>query len=178
MARWVALLRGVNVGGNARLAMADLRRILAALGATDVVTYLQSGNAIFADPRSAPVLEREIANALAVEAGMSTKVLVRSAEAMAAIVAANPFPDAVTAPATLHVAFLSGTPSRDLTAGIDRTRFAPDEFRVKDALVYVHLPNGFARTKLTNDMWERSLGVTSTMRNWNTVTKLAELAAG
>lgn len=178
MATWVALLRGVNVGRSARLSMADLRRVLGSLGASEVETHLQSGNAVFTCTAAAAALERDIACALRSEFDMNVKVLVRSARDLAAAAAGNPFPEAATDPKTLHVAFLSGPPPAGAVAGIDRARFAPDEFVVKGKLVYVHLPDGFARTKLTNDMWERSLKVTSTMRNWNTVTKLAELAGG
>ena len=178
MARWVVLLRGVNVGRSARLPMTDLRRVLESLGATDVATYLQSGNAVLSAAGPAASLEQEITEALAAEAGVKTTVLVRSATAMAKTVAGNPFPEAAAEPKTLHVAFLGGPPKPGAAGAIDQDRYAPDEFRVKGPVIYVHLPDGFARTKLTNDLWERSLGVPSTMRNWSTVTTLADLVRG
>lgn len=178
MGRWVALLRGVNVGGNRKLPMTDFRGVLANLGYGDVVTHLQSGNAVFSAPGPAPALESAIATALHAEVGIETRVLVRSGAEMTAVVADNPYPAAMAEPKTLHVAFLSGPAPAQAVAGIERGRFAPDEFEARGSLVYVHLPGGFAATKLTNDRWERWLGVASTMRNWNTVTALAGLADG
>lgn len=177
MARWVVLLRGVNVGRSARLSMADLRKALGDLGATDVVTHIQSGNAVFAHPGAGPALADDLRAALAADAGIDTRVLLRPGAALASAVAGNPFPEAVARPATLHVAFLSAAPGAEAIAAVDRARFHPDAFEVRGDLVYVHLPGGAARTKLTNDVWERAFGVTSTTRNWNTVTRLAVLAA-
>lgn len=178
VARWVILLRGINVGRSVRLSMADLRRILESTGASGVATYLQSGNAVVQAPGPAKALEEEIAAAVAADVGTEITVMVRSAAAMAKTVAANPWPEAAARPKTLHVAFLTAPAGRRSVAAIDRERFAPDEFEVKGSVVYVHLPGGFARTKLTNDLWERSLGVRSTMRNWTTVSALAGLVAG
>jgi uncharacterized protein (DUF1697 family) len=158
--------------------MADLREVLGALGATDVVTHLQSGNAVLTSPATAADLAHDVGAAIEATRGIRTEAIVRSAAEMAAVVAANPYPEAVAAPKTLHVAFLSQAPAPAAVDAIDRPRFQPDEFQAHGAEIYVHLPSGFADTKLTNDLWQRALQVTSTMRNWNTVTKLAELAAG
>lgn len=179
MARFVALLRGINVGGRRKVGMEDLREVLRSLGHTDVETYLQTGNAVFTTTRTdAAALAREIEDEIGRQLGSDAKVLVRTPAELAALVDANPFPRAVTEPSKLHVAFLSETPDAERVASIDPARFAPDEFRVGERAIYLWYPNGAGRTKLTNDLLERRLGVTATSRNWNTVLKLLERAAG
>lgn len=178
MTRYVALLRGINVGGHNKLAMADLRDVLSGLGFDDVETYLQSGNALFSAPKaSADALARKIQGALDDRLGMDVKVLVRTADELAEVVAANPFHDGTSEPKKLHVAFLSAVPEADRVAGLDPVPFEPDELRLGEREVYLWYPNGYGRTKLTNDVIERRLGVTATTRNWNTVVKLLELVS-
>lgn len=179
MTRYVALVRGINVGGHKKVAMDDLRELLRSLGLTDVVTHLQSGNAIFTGDRDrARQLEQELEGAVRRQLGLDAKVLIRTREELAKIVAANPLTAATREPAKLHVAFLSARPEPDRVTAIDATQFEPDQFRLGDRVLYVWYRNGVGRTKLTNDVIERRLGVTATSRNWNTVTKLLELATG
>jgi len=178
MTRYVALLRGINVGGRKKVAMGDLRSTLSALGYEDVETYLQSGNAFFSAPGSDPAaLARQIEEALKSALDMDVKVLVRTPADLAGVVEANPFPDSTAEPSKLHVAFLSATPDAAKVAELDSRRFEPDELRVGERAVYVWYPNGAGRSKLTNDVLERKLGVTSTTRNWNTVLKLLDKAS-
>jgi uncharacterized protein (DUF1697 family) len=176
--RYVALLRGINVGGNKRVAMADLRATLESLGYDDVSTILQSGNAVFTTPRSDPdTLGRAIERVIETRLGMDVKVLVRTGPELARIVSANPLPEAAAEPAKLHVAFLSAAPDAGWFESIDTSRYERDAFRLGERELYVWYRDGAGRSKLTNDMLERRLGVTATSRNWNTVTKLAELTA-
>jgi len=175
--RYVALLRGVNVGGSNKISMADLRALLSSLGHEDVITYLQSGNAIFTSARQDPeALAAEIEDGIARELGLRITVLVRTPEELAAVIAGNPFPGVEANPTQLHVAFLTGPVEAERLAEIDARRFEPDELRPGDRALYLHYPNGAGRTKLTLDVCERRLGVSGTARNWNTVTKLFELA--
>jgi uncharacterized protein (DUF1697 family) len=173
--RYVALLRGINVGGRKKVAMADLREALGALGHDDVETYLQSGNAVFTstdtDPRA---LAGEIEQELMSRLGMDVKVLVRTAGELAQVVDGNPFPDGTAEPKKLHVAFLSAAPGDERVAGFDPAPYAPDELRLGDRAVYLWYPNGYGRTRLTNDVLERKLGVTASTRNWNTVVNLLQ----
>ncbi len=172
---WVALLRGINVGRHKRVGMGDLRALLESLGFHDVRTYLQSGNATFtASQGDAAELERRMAAAMATALGLDVKVLVRTAAQLAAVVDANPFPGAD--PKELHVAFLSAPAPPDTVAGLEPADFAPDQFELGDAVIYLRLPNGLMGSRLPD--WERVLGVAVTQRNWNTVTRLRELAAG
>lgn len=178
MTRYAAFLRGINVGGRKKLAMDDLREILRSLGHAGVETYLQSGNALFTSTRtSAAALAGEIEEAITSRLGLDVKVLVRTAAELAAVAAANPFPAGTAEPSKLHVAFVSATPPADRLAKIDPSQFAPDELRAGDGVIYLWYPNGYGRTKLTNDVLERRLGVTATTRNWNTLTKLLERAS-
>lgn len=175
--RWVALLRGVNVGGSRRVAMADLRALLTGLGYTDVTTYVQSGNAVFtAEEPDGDRVARAVEQRVDAELGLDVTVIVRSREELAAVVAANPYPDLVDAPTTLHVMFLAGPVRQDAFAGIDLASFAPEEVRAGDRVLYLRCPFGLGRSRLVAELTERRLGVRATMRNWRTVTKLLELA--
>lgn len=171
---WIALLRAVNLGPRNKIAMADLKALLAGLGYDDVRTHLQSGNALFsAAGTTAPTLEREIAAALKKDAGLDVAVLVRSAAELEKVVAKNPFAD--HDPKQLHVVFLATKPDAAKVKAVDPARYGPDEFALGDRCVYVRLPNGVQGARFPD--WDRLVGVPATMRTWRTVTRLAELAA-
>lgn len=176
-ASWVALLRGINLARNRRIAMADLRKLLEALGYGDVRTLLQSGNAVFtADPASgAAELEQQISDRIQADLGMDVKVLVRSADELAAVADANPFVAQGVEIKELHVAFLSAPPRAELATTIDHGTYAPDEFAFGDRAIYMRRPNGIMGSVLPD--WRKLLGVEVTERNWNTVTKLRAMAA-
>ncbi len=175
MSRYVALIRGINVGGRNKLPMNDLRLALAALGHTNVETYLQSGNALFTAPEADPTsMAQEIEGHLESQLALDVKVLIRSPADLAEVVAHNPLLEARAEPAKLHVAFLSGPPDPKRLAELDPSSFAPDTFRAGRQEIYLWYPNGSGRTKLTGTLLERRLGLTATARNWNTVVKLLE----
>jgi uncharacterized protein (DUF1697 family) len=170
---WVALLRGINVGGHKRVAMADLRALLESLGYHDVRTHLQSGNAVFnTGRRRAEDLAAQIASRIDVDLGLEVKVLIRTSKALNAIVEANPFPAQGADPKELHVAFLSSGPRAD---GIDRDVLPLGEFEIGDRVIYLRLPKGISGSNLPD--WERLLGLSVTTRNWNTVTRLRDISA-
>jgi uncharacterized protein (DUF1697 family) len=172
--KYVALLRGINVGGKHRLPMEDLAGILGDLGATDIETYIQSGNVVFAASRKVATGLAEATTArIAERFGFDAPVVVVSADDFATVVRNNPFVADGADPATLHVAFLADTPPASAVATLDAARSAPDAFVVRGAAIYLHLPNGVARTKLTNDWFDRKLVTRSTIRNWRTVLELA-----
>ena len=175
-ARQVALLRGVNVGGRTRVPMARLRELVEALGYEDVATHLQSGNLVYTTTASPPAAAKAIAGAIAGDLGLNVAVLVRTPKEMAAIVDGNPFADRITDPRFMQVAFLSGTPPAAGIGAVDPEEFAPDEFAVGRREIYLLYPNGVQGAKLTHAFWEKRLGLTATGRNWNTVTRLRELA--
>jgi uncharacterized protein (DUF1697 family) len=170
--RYVALLRGVNLGKRS-LPAATLRDACGEAGASDVETYLNSGNVVFTHAaRSGSKLEAELERALAAAAGFDVPTVVRTAKEMAAIVAGNPYPKA--SGKELHVVFCKAKPAKAALAPLDRTATNGDEYTVAGRDLYLHLPNGMGRSKL--GMAVSKLSIDATARNWNTVTKLTTLA--
>jgi uncharacterized protein (DUF1697 family) len=163
----VALLRGINVGGRARVAMADLREVVASLGYEDVATYVQSGNVVFAaEAPDAAALEAAIAEQLDV----SPAVVVLSREELEQVVARNPWPDERDGK-HLHVIFTAGEPDADVVAAAQEKAAGGDEARIVGGTLYMHTPNGLGRSKLAAELSRRG-PKDGTARNWTTVTKL------
>ena len=169
--RAVALLRGINVGGNRSVPMADLAAIFAEAGGADVRTYIQSGNVVFSAARVAEV-GRRAESLLLQKFGFSVPIMVRTAARMAFVRDHNPFLAEGCGPASLHVGFLAEG-AKDVA--LDPNRSPGDRFARCDGEIYLHLPNGVARTKLTNDWFDRALGTVCTVRNWRTVLVLNEM---
>jgi uncharacterized protein (DUF1697 family) len=174
MAVYVALLRGINLGARNRISMATLRELFEASGAKDVQTYVQSGNVVFGSSRKREPLSKAVERRIAKELGIDIRVLLRTPRELERVVADNPFRR--RKPSSLHVTFLAAPPKAARVAELEPKAFAPDEFRVARGHVYVHCPNGYGRSKLSNAFFEKRLGVPATTRNWNTVTKLTQLA--
>ena len=176
MPRYVALLRGINVGRNKRLAMADLRRLLDGLGYTEVRTLLQSGNAVFTTAASKPEkLARQIEQAVEDELGLDVKCLVRTGDDLRAVIDGNPLGGMATDGAKLLALFLSETPDATLLTAHDPTQLAPTEIQLGDGVIYQWCPDGVLAAPPVSSFAEKHLEVTVTGRNWNTVTKLAAL---
>ncbi|MFI0719550.1 DUF1697 domain-containing protein [Streptomyces sp. NPDC021224] len=177
--RYVALLRGINVGGRAKVPMQTLRELLAALGGTDVRTLLQSGNAVFTHEECDPGrLEAALRQALADELGLDITCMVRTAADLARVVAANPFDMTDVNGSRFLVVFLSGPVPPDRIAALDLAAYAPDELRAGEREIYAHFPDSIRDSKLAARLTDRGLGLAATSRNWNTVTKLLELTGG
>lgn len=173
--RYVALLRGVNVGGRNKLPMADLRDIFSAAGCSAVRTYIQSGNVVFQAGQDLAERAPEIVTeSIRRQFGYETVVVVRSREELRQVAASNPF-DTSGDPRFLQVAFLADTPDAEAVSRLDPRRSPPDAFAVQGRHVYLHYPNGVARSKLTNEYLAAQLQTASTMRNWRTVLTLLEL---
>lgn len=175
---YVALLRGINVGGHNKVAMTDLRALLEALGLSGVRTYIQSGNAVFtAAGTSAAQLEARIAAALRERLGVAAAVMVRTRDELRAVLADNPFIAEGLDPARLSVAFLDAAPPAEAVASLDAARVLPDRFAVRGRTTYLYTPNGLGRTKLTPSFW-KPLGGSATVRNWRTVNQLLAMMTG
>lgn len=177
MKSYVALLRAVNVSGQNKLAMADLRAQLVRAGYQDVTTYVQSGNVVFQapatpEPKLVGALEREIQRTF----GLTVTVLVRTKDQLRDLQAANPFVKRRTDPSALYVTLLATRPSVAQVKELATKIAGRDEAVVGGREVYLHCPGGYGRTKLNNSFFERNLGAKATTRNWKTVTKLLELA--
>lgn len=175
MTTWIALFRGLNVGGKNKLKMADLRTTLAAMPVQHVRTYIQSGNAIFASALGAEALAATIRGAVCDAHGIETSVMLRDAETFHRIAAAHPFAEGADE-RRLAVAFLEEAPAASSVAEFDETCYAPDVCALQDRQVFVFAPSGFGKTRLTNSWLEKQLGVPATTRNWRTVRKLSEMA--
>lgn len=171
---YVALLRGINLGGKNKLPMKDLVAIFTDLGCREVSHFIQSGNILF-QASSALVnrLPRLVGAKILDQFGFSSPVLIRSSEQLRDVSRNNPFSRAATE--KLHVAFLSDRPKPKDIAQLDPQRSPPDRFVVRGQEIYLSLPNGVAKTKLTNAYFDSKLATTSTLRNWNTLEKLIEL---
>ena len=175
--RHVVLLRGVNVGGNNRVPMATLRGLLGELGAAEVDTYLQSGNAVCSGPDvAAEVFAGDVEAAIGRKLGLSIRVLVRDRDELARVVAANPLPEATDNGSRFFVMFLDGRPDPAALAGLDPAAYEPDRYAVGPREIYLWCLEGLSNSELPKALSERRLGVTTTTRNWNTVTRLLAMA--
>jgi uncharacterized protein (DUF1697 family) len=178
--RHIALLRGINVSGRNVISIAQQRVLAERLGYTDVTVYLQTGNIIFsaADDASQDQIAKELNAALRDEVGAEIAVVMRTRAELAAEIEANPYPDAISEPKSLHFFFLAAPPA-DTTKleALDLSAFAPDSFRLIGRVIYLYSPNGIGRSKLAQSITPgRLAGTTATARNWNTTLKLLELA--
>ncbi|HYG47402.1 MAG TPA: DUF1697 domain-containing protein [Allosphingosinicella sp.] len=176
MARFIALLRAVNVGGR-KLPMAELRDLCAELGWEDVETYIQSGNVVFTAPGEAGAIGTGLEEAIEERFRLDVPVVVRTASQWADLIAANPFPDvARDEPTRLQLLLskrpLDGDAAHRLMARAD----AGERVEAAGGALWFHFPAGVGRSKLTPSLIDRAAGSPSTSRNWRTVLKLGEMA--
>jgi len=173
----IGLVRGINVGGHAKVAMSDLRELVAGLGYRDVRTLLQSGNVVFAgNAKNAAALEAELEKETLKQLGLRTAFLVRSPAEWATVIAENPFPnEAKHDPGRLIVMFLKSAPGAAAIEALRAAVTGPETIRAGGRHLYITYPDGMGRSKLTGALIEKKLGTTGTARNWNTVLKLAAL---
>ncbi len=169
----VALLRGINVGGNNKLPMKDLCAVFSAAGCAEVASYIQSGNVVFTAPAKAiAALTGKLEAAIDKRFGFKPPIQLRSSAELDAVVDELPWRD----PAQVFVGFLAAAPSPAQLAGLDPTLGAPDRYVVRGRHVYMEIVGSAARTKLTVGYFDKKLATVTTVRNWNTVVKLRELA--
>jgi uncharacterized protein (DUF1697 family) len=176
MAVYVALLRGINVAGNI-LKMDRLRAIWSEMGFSNVQTYLQSGNIVF-EAGGIPLDWRErIEQKLVGETRLPVAVIVRSAGELGKVIVGNPFLKAGGVDESkLHVTFLENSSTKEAVQRLGEIISGQDGYRVVNREVYLHCPDGYGRTKLSNNRLEKVLAMRATTRNWNTVKALHELA--
>lgn len=175
----VALLRGINVGGKNKLPMKDLSAIFLAAGCMSAETYIQSGNVVCeAHATLARKLPALVAKAILERFGYRIPVVMRSAAELEDVARSNPFLTAGADADALHVAFLADVPTTDNVARLDPRRSFPDEFAVRGRDIYLLLPNGVARTKLTNAYFDAKLSSVSTLRNWRTLLEIVGRTRG
>jgi len=176
---YLALLRGINVGGKNKLPMKDLAGMFVKAGCGEVRTYIQSGNVIFrAEPRVAAQIPGLVAAQIADRFGYKTPVMLRTTAELGVVILNNPFLKAGIAEDTLHVLFLADLPSARSIENLDPGRSPPDAFVARGKEVYLHCPQGVGNSKLTNAYFDSKLTTTCTGRNWRTVTSLLKLMEG
>jgi uncharacterized protein (DUF1697 family) len=174
MAVYAGLLRGVNVGGNQKLKMAELKSLCEEAGLTDVSTYLQSGNVVFRTRKKTGVAEL-LRKALHARTGLDVSILLRTPAELREVIARNPVKGEPN-PSRLLLVFLSDALSDDAKAMLQRERAGREELHFAPRELYTYYPDGVADSRLANAITDRKLKVACTARNWNTVTALAELA--
>ncbi len=171
------MIRGINVGSK-RIKMADLKDIYISMGFKPVKTYIQSGNVIFKSNMDDPEdLAEMITQKIFETFNYRVEVVIRTMEELKAVVKSCPFGDKEEEYS--HVTFLSAIP-HDMVHSIDMENIKGIKSTEKLVLVsreiYLYLPEGYGRTKLNNNFFEKKLGLNATTRNWKTVNKLLEIA--
>jgi uncharacterized protein (DUF1697 family) len=170
---WVALLRAINLGAHNKVPMAGLRDVFAEAGASNVRTYIQSGNVVFTAPTSSrTALARKLERAVDDAFGVSAAVVLRTFGELQGVVDSHPFGRDT---ATTMVAFLAKKPAAAKVRAVRALDVAPDEVELVGTDVYLRYPNGVQGATLTGARLEKELGVAATARNWRTVTRLAEM---
>jgi uncharacterized protein (DUF1697 family) len=173
----IALLRGINVGGKNTVRMAELVSLLQSLHFANVRSYLQSGNFVFDHGRAGPsALSDGIEQAISQKFGFDVKVIVRTAEELRSLISGNPLLDMPEIDREkLHVTFLKDTPVKPDISYFEAIKEPKERLRIKGKEVFLYCPNGYGRSKLTNQAFEKKQGVAATTRNWKTVNALAEM---
>jgi len=173
---FVALLSGINVGGNRIVKMAELRSFFEGLGFTNVATYVQSGNVVFrAGKGDAAALTREIEAAFEKKWGFNSRIMVRDAGWFERLVTENPYPDVAGEPTKLHAYVLEREPTAEEATRLADKCTGPERFKIKGDVLYLHAPDGLGKSVFAN-LIPRTLKVPGTARNWRSVLTLLEMA--
>ena len=175
---YISLLRGINVGAHKRMKMEKLRASCATLGFGQVATYIQSGNLIFKGAKLSPsAVSKKIEKQIECDFGFHADVITRTAQELKKVIDSNPLlREPGTDESKLHVVFLPGAPSAEGVKNLESLTLAPDRVRVAGSEIYFYFPNGVSGSSLWKHNLDRVLGISGTMRNWNTVNKLLEMA--
>jgi uncharacterized protein (DUF1697 family) len=179
MTVFIALLRGINVGGRKRVRMADLVHLCRDLGFHHVRTYLQSGNVLFESPQDDPgQVSAMVGGEISRKWGFPVKVILRTSAEFRRIITSNPLAGEGLDADTLHVTFLSELPPEGVPEGMREGKDGHDRYVNVGREVYLSCPDGYGKTKFSTGFFEKKLGVAATTRNWKTVTALADSAEG
>ncbi|MEE8041166.1 MAG: DUF1697 domain-containing protein [Pseudomonadales bacterium] len=177
MSIYIALFRGINVGGRNLLPMRELVPLFEALGMRNVRTYIQSGNVVFeGDKADAARLSDQIGAAVKKSHGFAPHLIILESEELTEAIASNPYPEAESDPKTVHLTFLSSVPENPDLESLERIKRDSERFMLEGKVFYLHAPEGIARSKLATRI-EKSLGVAGTARNWRTVCAIEAMAA-
>jgi uncharacterized protein (DUF1697 family) len=174
----IAMLKGINVGGQKKIRMETLHGIFEGLGFINVRTYVQSGNVVFGSTQvDRVVLVKRIEAHIEKTCGYHVTVFIREEHELQRILAGNPFLNGRNEDSSnLHVTFLYQAPPDTVWSKLTPPSNTPDEFALGELAIYLFCPNGYGKTKLSNNFFERKLGMPVTTRNWNTVNALYKMA--
>lgn len=177
MHTYIVLFRGINVGGKNSLPMKDLASIFEILGASNVKTYIQSGNVVFQSAsKDISSFAKRLGTEIRERRGFEPHILVIGLSEVEMAIANNPFPEAESEPSSLHLGFLAFAPKNPDLKKLESLKKDSERFCLIGSIFYLHAPEGVGRSKLAASS-EKLLGVPMTDRNWNTVFKLKEMAA-
>lgn len=172
MKTYIALIRGINVGGNSILPMKELVAVLESSDLHNVKTYIQSGNVLFqSKAESVPQLASKIGSAIKKSHGFEPSVFLLESSALENTIQLNPFVDAEALPNTLHIGFMVSAPEYSDIQSLEKIKAENERFQIIGNAFYLHAPDGIGRSKLATQV-ERILGVAMTTRNWRTVSKI------
>ncbi|HXR84859.1 MAG TPA: DUF1697 domain-containing protein [Hanamia sp.] len=177
---FISILRGINVSGQKKILMADLKALYESLRFKDIATYIQSGNVVFKSNEKITDLHiaKKIEEAIFKNYNFQVPVIVRSSDEMKKIVSSNPFLKQKNIDVKkLHVTFLSEIPAKTAVETIENIDFSPDQFVISGKEIYLRIPESYGETKLSNQFFEKKLKVSATTRNWNTVMELMEMSS-
>ncbi|MRI01825.1 DUF1697 domain-containing protein [Kriegella sp. EG-1] len=179
MQTYIVLLRGINVSGQKKIIMADLRKILERSNFQEVETYIQSGNIVLkTNIDDCKKVAFKIKSEIAETFGFDVFVLVKKYDELKDIFEANPFSDpADIENKQVYFTLLSNSPQSEIVADFKKLKFTNDQFSIKNNCVYLNYINGAGKAKLTNNLIERKLKVAATSRNYRTMVKLLEMSA-
>lgn len=175
MSKYIVLLRGINVGGNNKLPMADLRTLLSINGYKNVVTYIQSGNIILDSTKSVEKTNEHIKTLIKQQFDYVIPVVTLTAEDIKKCFTENPYLKIEDNTKNLHVTFLKNIPEKNLVTNIDINSSNNDSYTISGKTIYLHTPDGYQKTKFSNTQFEKKLNTQATTRNWRTTTKLFEM---
>ena len=179
MQTYISFLRGVNMTGHNSIKMTDLKALYVSLGLKDATTYIQSGNVLFSDPgnTSGSALSVKIERAILEKFNYIIPVMVRTNMELTDLFSSNPFLDEANFdPAKVAVIFLHDIPAESQLKNLEDIDYPPDKFRIIGREIFIFCPNGFGRTKLYTNFFEKKLGLTGTARNWKTISTILDMA--
>ena len=179
MQTYISFLRGLNMAGHNSVRMTDLVTLYRDEGYKDAETYIQSGNVVFRDlaDLTAPAISTKIEKAIHEKFNYEIAILIRTIDEMKKLISANPFLKIEKFdPSKMAVLLLSEKATTAQIQKVINISYPPDEFRIIGSEIFIYCPNGFGRTKLYSNFFEKKMNVTGTARNWNTINKLLEIA--
>jgi uncharacterized protein (DUF1697 family) len=179
MQTYISFLRGVNMTGHNSIKMTDLSALYVKLGFKNAETYIQSGNVIFCDPGTIPsfAFSENIEKAILETFTYNVPVMVRTYEELIGLLSSNPFlGEPEFDPAKMAVIFLHDEPSSSQIRKVADIDYPPDKFKIVGREIHIYCPNGFGRTKIYTNFFEKKMGVLGTGRNWKTITTLINIA--